>query len=203
MRRLLLALAACALAPAAAAAPYGQDETLKGAVLSPLDDMNFRRGELPEVLTRALYDPYDVRGLDRCADVAAEIARLDAVLGRDLDEAPPPDERTRLQKAGSGAKSAAVSEVRSQARGLIPFRSWVRRLTGAESRDKKIASAIKAGGIRRGYLKGYGMQLNCAPPAAPSWFVPKPVKITAAKAAVARLGLWDRILAWFRSWWPW
>jgi len=35
-----------------------------------------------------------------------------------------------------------------------------------------VAQATTAGAPRRGYLKGVGMRLNCAPPASPSWFTP-------------------------------
>jgi hypothetical protein len=37
---------------------------------------------------------------------------------------------------------------------VIPMRGWVRRLTGAERHDQQVRDAIKAGFVRRGYLKG-------------------------------------------------
>lgn len=37
---------------------------------------------------------------------------------------------------------------------VIPMRGWVRRLTGAERHDQMVRDAIKAGFVRRGYLKG-------------------------------------------------
>jgi hypothetical protein len=45
-------------------------------------------------------------------------------------------------------------------------------LTGAEKHSKAVQSAIKAGAERRAYLKGIGMRMDCAPPAAPSWYRP-------------------------------
>jgi len=48
--------------------------------------------------------------------------------------------------------------------------------------------------------------MNCAPPAAPSWF--KPVKASAPKTEAKGgffatvTGFWSRIVAWFWSWWP-
>jgi len=37
---------------------------------------------------------------------------------------------------------------------LIPYRSWVRKLSGAERASKAVAAAISAGMVRRGFLKG-------------------------------------------------
>ncbi|MNY69049.1 hypothetical protein D3C86_2069210 [compost metagenome] len=61
--------------------------------------------------------------------------------------------------------------------------------------------------MRRGYLKGVGMRMNCAPPAAPSWFVPapppKPVTLPAAPGPMERLAaVWDGLVNWWRNWWP-
>ncbi len=74
----------------------------------------------------------------------------------------------------------------------------MRKLSGAERRDKRVAEAITAGKLRRAYLKGAGMQKNCAPPAAPSWFVPE------AEAKGGGLlgwlaGVFAGIGAWFRG----
>jgi hypothetical protein len=44
-----------------------------------------------------------------------------------------------------------------------------------------VQEAIKAGSMRRAYLKAIGMNMNCSPPAAPSWFTPV-AKITAEAA---------------------
>ena len=50
----------------------------------------------------------------------------------------------------------------------IPFRGWVRKLTGAERHDSFVQAAIIAGGVRRAYLKGLGEARGCDMPAAPS-----------------------------------
>lgn len=145
----------------------------RDAVTAPLDDLNLKHTRIPDVLKRAVAGPYDMDGLTRCESIAGEIGRLNEALGPDLDEPPPPDHRTRGQKLKQAAGDAAVSAVGDKTRSLLPFRGWVRKLSGAERRDKRVAEAINAGKIRRGYLKGAGMRMNCAPPAAPSWFVPE------------------------------
>jgi hypothetical protein len=169
------------------------------AVASPLEDLNVKRKDIPPALQRAVANPYDTKTMKRCEPIAAEVGRLDAALGPDMDEAPPPDNRTRGQKLGSAAHGAGVAAVRDQAHHLIPFRGWVRKLTGAERHDAAVDKAIRAGSLRRGFLKGLGMRMNCAPPAAPSWFVPNP-------HAGHQANWWDRfwsaVVAWFHSWWP-
>lgn len=197
MRRLLPLLLALGLTPPAVAADQGSmhpRETVRDAVLAPLEDLNLKETPIPEVLSRARSDPYALTGLDRCEPIAAEIGRLDAALGPDLDEAPPPDTRSRAAKIADEVKGAGLAEVRDKTRSVLPFRGWVRKLSGAAAHDKKVKAAIRAGEIRRGFLKGTGMRMNCAPPAAPSWFTP-------AKPA-APPSLWDRFVTWVRSWWP-
>jgi len=198
-----LALAAPALAAAPDRGEVEQKDTFRDAATAPLEDLNLKQKGVPEALARARADPYDIEGLDRCEAIAEEIGRLDGALGRDLDEAPPPDHRTQGQKLGGAVKEVGVAGVRSETQGVLPFRGWIRKLTGAEAAQRKREAAIKAGQIRRGYLKGVGMRMNCAPPAAPSWFVPAKAKAEPVAAAGFSLqALWLRIVAWFWSWWP-
>ena len=194
---LLPPLILLATGPAAAADPgtTQRDEGFRGAVTAPLEDLNIKQADIPAVLLRAVGDPYDVKDLPRCEAIAAEIGKLDAALGPDLDEAPAPDIRTRTQKVAAQAKAAAVAGVRGETQDVLPFRGWVRKLTGADHHRKQVEAAVKAGSIRRGYLKGVGMQMNCAPPAAPSWFVPEPPPTPKSWLGA----LWETIATWFRG----
>ena len=193
-----------AAAPAVAAdrGTMQPKDNFRDAVAAPLEDLNLKQTEIPDGLRRARANPYDLQGLDRCEPIAAEVGRLDAMLGPDVDEAPPPDTRSNLQKAGAGAHDAGVAAVRDETRSVLPFRTWIRKLTGAERHQKLVDQAVRAGGIRRGYLKGVGMRMNCAPPAAPSWFKPKAPEAPRQSAVPAWTALWLRFLAWWRSWWP-
>jgi hypothetical protein len=49
----------------------------------------------------------------------------------------------------------------------VPFRSWVRQLSGAKQNEKRVKEAIYAGSVRRAFLKGIGGHRGCAAPAAP------------------------------------
>jgi hypothetical protein len=194
---------AAAASPEADSGLMEHKDGILDSATSPLEDLNLRRITIPAVLQRAVKNPYDLQGLDRCEQIAAEVGRLDEALGRDLDEAPPPDRRSRVQKAASAAHDAAAVGVKSEVDHYIPFRGWIRMLSGAARHDKKVQAAIRAGDVRRGYLKGVGMRRNCAPPAAPSWFkpapAPQPVHRTLADVLA---GIWAGLVAWFRSWWP-
>lgn len=196
MRRVLPFLLLALAGPAVAGADQGtmqQHDTFRDAATAPLEDLNLKQKSIPPVLQRAVTDPYDVTGMTRCEPIAAEIGRLDAALGPDLDEAPPPDDRSRGRKVADAAYSVGVAGVRDTTQDVLPFRGWIRKLTGAAKHDRAVRKAIESGGVRRGYLKGVGMRMNCAPPAAPSWFVPVEVK---PRPAPRQAGAFENFLAW-------
>jgi hypothetical protein len=139
-----------------------------GAVTAPLEDLNLKRQEIPAVLLEAQANPYDVASLRRCRALATEIGRLDEALGPDLDT-PTSGNPDSMDQQAAGA---ALDAVRDTATDFIPFRSWVRRLSGAAQHSREVQSAIRAGLSRRAFLKGVGMQRNCAPPAAPYGYRP-------------------------------
>jgi hypothetical protein len=142
-------------------------EGLADAALSPLDDLNLRRSEIPPLLA-ALDSPYQLNLSLSCEQIAASIAELDAVLGPDWD-APKPDERLRTEVLTDEAAKATLGAVESGVTGWIPFRGLVRKATGAESHENKYNRAFKIGAQRRTYLKGYGLAKGCDMPARPDF----------------------------------
>jgi hypothetical protein len=171
MRRLLPLLPVLLLSACAAAQDFG--EGLGAAATAPLDDLNLRRQYIPTVLLQAEANPYDLRNLNQCTTLGAEIARLNEALGPDSDEPPAPDGSFLSERAADAASKAALDAIRDAATDFIPARGWVRRLSGAEQHSRHVQAAIQAGRMRRAFLKGMGMQRNCAPPAAPRWFRPR------------------------------
>ena len=144
------------------------------AATAPLEDFNLRRQMIPTVLLQAEANPYDLRNLNQCTTIGAEVARLDAALGPDTDEPPRQGGSYLSERAADAAAKAALNAIRDTTTDFIPGRNWIRRLSGAEQHSKHVQSAIQSGRMRRAFLKGMGMQRNCAPPAAPSWFRPHP-----------------------------
>ncbi len=142
------------------------------AVTAPLVDLNVRRDRIPTVLLQAQANPYDRRNLGQCTTIGAEVARLDEALGPDRDEPPAPDSPTLNERAQDALAEAALDAIRDAVTDFLPYRSWVRQLTGAQARSKTVQDAVEAGRLRRAFLKGLGMRANCAPPASPAWFRP-------------------------------
>lgn len=138
-------------------------EGVRGAVISPLRDLNAIRTQIPMVLRIAAQDPYARPTPNTCTGLRQAVAELNQALGADLDEPASPDERDLTERG----QELAIDALGSAARGVIPMRGWVRRLSGADQHDREVAAAITAGQVRRGYLKGLGEARGCRPPATP------------------------------------
>jgi hypothetical protein len=155
------------------------DAQILEAATTPLADLNIVRAEIPQTLVAALKGPYARPANASCDGIAAEIRALDAVLGADLDTPVTPANPNLIphtmdalaqqgaEFASEAAMGAAVGAVRGATASIVPYRSWVRRLSGAERYSREVAAAIAAGGVRRSYLKGFGQASGCATPAAP------------------------------------
>ncbi len=136
-------------------------------VTTPLSDLNLVRAEIPPVLSNALKGPHAVPADRSFAALGQEIQALDAVLGADLDVPAMPANPSLIERGAGAVGNAATGALRGAAEGVVPFRGWVRKLTGAERCSREVAAAIAAGTIRRAYLKGMGLSANFPVPAAP------------------------------------
>lgn len=174
----LLGLSACATtknpdseAPRGATGQSGSpgSDAVTQAVTSPLSDLNLVHAPIPAVLRTAAKSPYAVPAdSSTCDTLAEEVKALDEVLGSDLDTPPSTANPGLVERGAKEVGNAAVGALKNTAEGLVPFRGWVRKLTGAERYSKEVAAAIAAGTVRRAYLKGVGEARGCASPAAPS-----------------------------------
>jgi hypothetical protein len=139
-------------------------EGVKGVAESPLRDLNVLRTKIPEVLLQAMADPYERPASGKCIDLVSRIVPLNDALGEDLDLTAKENEDGMMAKG----KTTALTLASGAASDVIPFRGWIRKLSGAEQHDKYVQAAITAGAVRRGYLKGLGEAKGCNPPATPS-----------------------------------
>lgn len=161
----LTALALASLALTLAGCASSSADKVTAAATTPLSDLNVVRAEIPDVLKAAVAAPYALPADRSCAGLAADIHALDEVLGPDLD-APASGNRPSLLDRGEDAATGALQRT---AEGVIPFRGWVRKLSGAERYARHVSAAITAGGVRRGYLRGLLAGQACAAlPATPA-----------------------------------
>ena len=148
------------LMPSAAFAQSGAQEhsTLESAgnrVSEPFDGK-----EVPQKLKDIQDDPYSLRGLRRCAAIIAEVQELNAVLGPDVNE--------RVDKSLGKKREQTAARVAGSAIGsIIPFGSIIGEVTGANAERRRYNEAVYAGTVRRGFLKGVGLQKGCKAPARP------------------------------------
>ena len=118
----------------------------------PLRDLGIMRRSIPDVLAGAVAAPYAVEDPLSCAVTVAEIARLDAALGPDLD----------AEQAKSGGAATDMLFDAFQGALDIPFRGAIRRISGAAARDRARAAAVLAGMVRRAWLKGVAHGAGCS-----------------------------------------
>ena len=138
------------------ASPSKQDEVRKQATdigMQPARDMGLSKRKIPPVLEDALADPYGLRGLKTCAQLAAAVRTLNEALGPDYEAGGEYHENRAGKLAAAGAKSVVNS--------IIPYRSLVREITGAAPADRHMNAAVDAGLARRGFLRGVYYKQRC------------------------------------------
>jgi hypothetical protein len=150
MRAAMLVVALCSAAPAVAQ-PAGK--VAGDAAMTPVEDVNLKRKEIPPVLLSAQDDPYSRESTRNCAQLNTALDALDAVLGPDFDSG-------AESKHGLNATSVAKSVVGS----FIPFRGVIREVSGAAGAERRYNAAVDAGIARRGYLRGIARSKGCKRP---------------------------------------
>lgn len=116
--------------------------------------------EVPPKLLAIQGDPYSLAGLEKCAAIIREVGELDEVLGPDVNQTV---DKSRAKKREETAGRVAGSVAGS----IIPFRGLIGEVTGASSERRRYAEAVYAGTVRRGFLKGVGLERGCKAPARP------------------------------------
>jgi len=131
------------------------------AVTSPLADFNVGNNDIPNLLILAKENPYVLPEDKTCSNISNEIDNLDIMLGDDLDEIEKDDKTGLVKKGKDLAGKAAVSTIKRTVQDAIPYRNWIRKLSGAEKHEEKLTSCIEAGKSRRSFLKGYAVGSGC------------------------------------------
>ncbi|MEP7210918.1 MAG: hypothetical protein ABI740_08785, partial [Alphaproteobacteria bacterium] len=130
------------------------DNKIGGAVQQPFRDVGIVRVDPPEILRRAAAAPYALPNGRACTDILIEIAQLDDVLGPDLDVLAETDKPYAIDVPGvtAGAITSATG---------LPFRGIFRWASGADKRQRILATAILSGMARRAFLKGIALADAC------------------------------------------
>ncbi|MEZ5995941.1 MAG: hypothetical protein R3C25_09305 [Hyphomonadaceae bacterium] len=131
---------------------------VSGAASIPLRDVGLIRPEIP-LLLRNLQYPYSTATLSNCAAVSHEIGQLDAVLGPESYQ--PGPNRNVWDRSGDFVEEQTIEAAESTAQDLVPFRSWIRRISGASRAERDALRAVANGQQRRTFLRGYGASLGC------------------------------------------
>lgn len=132
-------------------------QSLQGAVTTPLNDLNLVNARIPAVLIDAQQAPYALTEPSSCAELKDAVRALDEVLGPDLD-APATQANPGLIERGGDVVEGAVQNA---AEGVVPYRGWIRKLSGAERYSRQVSAAIAAGTVRRAFLKGVARADAC------------------------------------------
>lgn len=162
---LALALMVCACSSQKTKTKSNVSGQIGAAVTTPLSDLNLVQTAIPTALRNAQKNPYAVPETVSCDALSKEISALDEALGADLDTPATQKNDGLLER---NIVSESVSAIRKTTESVVPFRNWVRELSGAERKSNAVKSAITAGSIRRAYLKGMGQANKCQAPAAPN-----------------------------------
>ncbi|WP_300379512.1 hypothetical protein [Henriciella sp.] len=166
----LALITACASKTVGAAAGNAVQQTRSGitdAALTPLEDLNLRRDEIPQALEE-ISNPYDISVDMSCTEIKSQIAALNEILGPDWDASPQEDGSSSLsERAAEESSERLLAMIADEAGGIIPYRSWVRRLSGAKAHEKRVKNAKERGAHRRTYLKALNVVKKCDAPAEP------------------------------------
>lgn len=162
-------LNACSDGPNEDAASRHASQVLDAAT-GPLEDLNFKRKEIPELLDALRKNPYAPPKTMKCEAIKEELAQLDTLLGpdmdlqaragnvspaslRELEEIDMPSTEKIIDTGGDLANDGLLNFIRDQT-DILPFRSVFRFVSGADRHARDLRLSIQAGQLRRAYLKG-------------------------------------------------
>lgn len=162
MRNPMLFAIAISLLAGAAPAYTQQGAPEESTIKNTANDVTepFDGKEVPPKLLAIQEDPYSLAGLGKCAAIIREVDELNTVLGADVNEQV---DKSRAKKREETAGRVAGTV----AGGIIPFRGLIAEVTGANAERRRYALAVYAGTVRRGFLKGVGLERGCKAPARP------------------------------------
>ncbi|WP_422343346.1 hypothetical protein [Parasphingorhabdus sp.] len=136
------------------------EEHAEDAATTPAKDVGLKKTKIPAKLIAIQDNPYSLDGLRRCAAIIKEVKELNDVLAADVNEEVDKSKAEKREETAGRVAGGLIG-------GLIPFRGIVREISGAAGDERKYNAAVYAGVVRRGFLKGVGLERGCKAPARP------------------------------------
>jgi hypothetical protein len=121
--------------------------------IQPVRDVGASKRAIPPVLERASEDPYSTTGVRTCSQISTAMGELGEVLGPDYV----PGHSARENRVGKLAEAGGKTVVNA----LVPFRGLVREVSGAAPAERRYNTALDAGLVRRGFLRGLAVARGC------------------------------------------
>jgi hypothetical protein len=160
-------------------------DTFEGAleaVQTPIRDIGLIEDAIPADLEKYAQDAYAMPEPMTCEEIFKQIARINVLLGADPSAPALENGVAIVQKGeyitrGGQAAQARVADTVTGYVNIMPFRSVVRYLSGAERHVRDIDEAQRAGIARRSFLTGLAEGHDCGPmptPAKPATAAPAP-----------------------------
>lgn len=119
----------------------------------PGRDVGVMKRDMPPIIEQAMADPYSLKGLKTCVQLAGEVRKLNEALG--------PDYIVGNEVKESRASKLAEAGGRTVINSIIPFRGLVREISGAAPAERRLNAALDAGLARRGFLRGVHYKQRC------------------------------------------
>lgn len=130
---------------------------------TPFEDVGLKQEAIPPLLEQVVKNPYLMPFPLSCQQINNEINALNKVLGPEectFENPTGSREKSYTQHGADFAQDQALGIVRSRT-SILPFRSIVRRVSGAEQHSRALQKAYEAGKLRRAYLRGLAFSYGC------------------------------------------
>jgi hypothetical protein len=148
----------------AAATPEKGDagDAVARAATRPLRDLNIVKPKIAPDLVEIMENPYDIKGLRSCRQLATEVRRMSALVGPDVDDPELANHRER------SPAELLLDNAEGITGSLIPGQGLIRQLTGANKAARQAAGARLAGQLRRAHVRGVMKARGCRLPPPPA-----------------------------------
>jgi hypothetical protein len=147
-----------------AASPQSASDQMSGAASNaarqPLRDIGLMKKKIPYALAR-IADPYAEPSGPGCVWISYELTQLSAALGPEVAIMPVASRENARERGSKMAFATARDVIASAGSSLLPGRSVIRTLSGANTAEELYDAAHQRGMVRRGYLKGLSEARNC------------------------------------------